>query len=368
MNSAVPQPDPAAIAETDRILFLLSRQFDDDLTREETTELAEPLNRDSDLKCRAAFANLRDMFQALPVKPVARSFAADVHNAIRNQSLKVPADPLPHQSRGWMARGIVAVSVASSAAVLLLMTKTYDSRPSANQIARTSDRIATPAAEMAKTMSSEIAVASADEEAAAQEATARQEELRPFLETDDWRIVVVKVNSKDRKEVMHDIEALVAENGMDIRQVAGNNDHDPRFGILFTSAGVDDKALVENVLSQTDAQSADWNAQSVAESTRESVIRRVQESMKIPTHSEMHFGQVYVTLPKASSLPAANVNVAMADQPVVAKNSAIAESSIPSESAERTIEPSGTVDALTSASKVPVLVVFEFASEEADRI
>jgi len=364
MNPATssPEPDPVSIGETDRILLLLSRQFDDDLTREETTKLAASLKSDSDLKCCAAFAELRATLQNLPVKPVGGSFATDVHNAIRQQSLKVPADPMPHQSRGRMARGIVAVSLACSLAVLLLMATTYDSRPSANQIARA------PESATAKSMSGKDFVASVDEETAAQEATARQEELRPFLETDDWRIVVVKVNSKDREEVMHDIEALVAKNGMDIRQVAGNNDHDPRFGILCTSAGVDDKALVENVLSQTDAQATDWNAQSVAESTRESVIRRVQESMKIPTHSEMHFGQIYVTLPKSTNPRAAKVHVAVADQPVVAKNSAIAESAIPSASIGKTIEPIGTVDAMTSAVKVPVLVVFEFASEEPDRI
>ena len=165
---------------------------------------------------------------------------------------------------------------------------------------------------------------------------------------------------------MRDIEALVAKNGMDMRSVAGNNDHDPRFGILFTSSGVDDRAFVENVLPQTDTQSADWDAQSVAESTRESIIRRVQESMKIPTHSEIHFGQVYVTLPKFANVPAADV--AAADQRLPAENSAIADAVSPSSSAEKLNERPGRAVSNPSALKLPVLVVFEFTSDVTDRI
>lgn len=326
------EPDFNPTVETERIQLLMSRQLDGDLTQEETAELAQAQPTESDLAFLMTCTDLRQTLQALPVRPVGRSVRAVVRNRIQSEASSVPAASMRQRQRGWIARGIVAVSVGSCIAALMLMLRTQDVGPVARQMAHTSERAE------AKTMPADTLVADAAGEAepAALTALADAEDLRPFLENDNWRIVVVKVHSKDRNDVMRDIEALVARNGMDMRPVAGNNDHDPRFGILFTSTGVDDRTFVENVLPQTDTQSADWDAQSVAESTRESIIQRVQESMKTPTHSEIHFGQVYVTLLKSANLPAADVVAAdpsFADQSVVAKNSASADKVKPSQSA-----------------------------------
>jgi hypothetical protein len=361
-----PARDPklSPIAETERMRFLFSRQLDGDLTQAEVTELAAALPSESDLACRRAYADLRIQFQVLPVKPVGESFRTIVRDAIRQESLAGSADSLPRWHRGWISRGIVAVSVASCLAALFLMSRTREGGPAAVNMADIGDGAA------ARSISADISLTgiAGEAEAVTSEANPEEEELRPFLENDDWRIVVVKVHSKDREDVMRDIEALVTKNGMDIRPIAGHNDQDHRFGILLTSASVDDKVFIENVLPQTDAQSADWNAQSVAESTRESIIQRLQESMKVPTHSEIHFGQVYVTLPKSSNLPAARMNVAVADQPAVAKNSTKADAAKPSEFPGKANERHSEVKSEESAVKVPVLLVFEFASEEIDRI
>jgi hypothetical protein len=352
------EPDFNPTDETERIQFLMSRQLDGDLTQEETAELALAQRTGSESSFFVACTALRRALRTLPVQSIDGAF----RNAIQSEISSVSVSSMPHRQRGWIARSIVAVSVASCIAALLLMSRTREAGPAASRVAGIFERSA------AKTMPADISVADAAGEAEppALTASADSEDLRPFLENNDWRIVVVKVHSKDRKEVMRDIEALVAKNGMDMRSVAGNNDHDPRFGILFTSSGVDDRAFVENVLPQTDTQSADWDAQSVAESTRESIIRRVQESMKIPTHSEIHFGQVYVTLPKFANVPAADV--AAADQRLPAENSAIADAVSPSSSAEKLNERPGRAVSNPSALKLPVLVVFEFASDVIDRI
>lgn len=356
------EPDFNPTAEIERIQFLMSRQLDGDLTQEEAAKLAQAQSTDSDLDFLATCMDLRRTFRALPVQSVPGSFATAVRNAIQSEVSTASASSMGHRERSRTARGIVAVSVASCVAALILMSRTWEAGPTASQLAGIGDRSA------AKVMPADFPVADAGglAEPSAVTANADSEDLRPFLESDDWRIVVVKVHSKGRKDVMRDIQALVAMNGMDMRSVAGNNDRDPRFGILFTSSGVDDRAFVENVLPQADTQSADWDAQSVAESTRESIIRRVQESMKIPTHSEIHFGQVYVTLPKVANFPAADV--AVADRPLPAENSAIADAASASSSAEKLNERPGRMVSNPSAVKVPVLVVFEFTGDVTDRL
>ena len=367
MNPAQ-EPDSLQPTATERTLFLLSRQFDGDLTSEESAALAALQQTDSHQTYLAAIAKLRGQLQTLPVKPVSESFATSVRDAIHRESTIAPAVSSPDRGRGRIMRRIVAVSVTACAAALMLFLRPFD----VGRDAQITQSNGSPAVEKALAISSNVAAVGTDADAAAtrreaaehQEAVTRQEELRPFLENDDWRIVVVKVHSKDREEVMRDIEALVAKNGMDIRPISGGVDHDERFGVLLTSTGIDDRAFIESLIPLTDAQSADWDAQSVAESTRESLIRRLQESLKIPTHSELHFGQVYVTLPKTTD-PAV-----VADYPMLAKTSVIDNAVFPPATAEKATEQPTRIAAASQAPtpKMPVLVVFEFTDAAINRI
>ena len=198
-----------------------------------------------------------------------------------------------------------------------------------------------------------------------------QEEMRPFIENDKWSIVVVTVNSKDREEVMRIIESLVAKHGMDIQAVVGNDDHDARFGVLFTSTGVDDKAFIDSVISETNPQSADWNPRSVADSTRESLIRGMQESMKTPTHSERHFGQVYMTLPKSTKpLAAASESLVAQSDAVEANTKPLDKAAHRSQAARGFAVPPAEVSSVQSAraQKTPILVVFEFTDKAPEQI
>ncbi len=367
MNPAQ-EPDSLQPTATERTQFRLSRQLDSDLTSEESAALVVLQQNDSDQAYLAAISNLRNQLQTLPVKPVSESFATSVRDAIHRESTIAPAVSSPDRGRGRIVRRIVAVSVTACAAALMLFLRPFD----VGRDAQITQSNGSPAVEKALAISTNVAAVGTDADAAAtrreaaehQEAVTRQEELRPFLENDDWRIVVVKVHSKDREEVMRDIEALVAKNGMDIRPISGGVDHDERFGVLLTSTGIDDRAFIESLIPLTDAQSADWDAQSVAESTRESLIRRLQESLKIPTHSELHFGQVYVTLPKTTD------SAVVADRPLLAKNSVIDNAVFPPATAEKATEPPTRIAAASQAPtpKMPVLVVFEFTDAAINRI
>ena len=358
MNPApAPEPEFNPASEADRIALLLSRQFDGDLTPEESAKLAVTNSGSADV---AAWTDLRRRLQALPVRPVAVALSANVRMAIDRERLvrQLPGDA--DSRRGWMARGIVAAAVTACMATLILFVRTPDAELLGMPIASTSDHSAAESS-----LANASAALTGSEPEAAAEISAEQEVLRPFLENADWRIVVVQVRSKDREEVLRDIEALVAKNGMDIRPVSGVGDGDGRFGVLLTSAGVDDKAFVESILPQADTQSADWNAQSVAESTRQNLIARLQESMKIPTHSEIHFGQVYVTLPKPTDRSAEEPSL-------MAKNSAADAPQIPSVAAEKVAESNPESKArqaqAPAVQKSPVLVVFEFADEATNHI
>lgn len=362
----VQEPDALQPTQTERTQFLLSRQLDGDLTPEESAALTVLQQNDSHQAYLAVIADLRSQLHALPVKLVSESFTTSVRDAIHRESAMAPAASSPDRRRGRIMRGIVAVSVTACAVALMLFLRPVD----VDRAAQTAQSTSSPAAGKVMAISENIATVSTDTDAAAtrreaaeyQEAVTQQEELRPFLESDDWRIVVVKVHSKDREEVMRDIEALVAKNGMDIRPINDGIDHDVRFGVLLTSTGIDEKAFIESVIPQTDAQSADWDAQSVAESTRESLIRRLQESMKIPTHSELHFGQVYVTLPKSPD-PAV-----VADHPLLAKHSVTDDAVFPPATAEKAFEQPTQIAAASPAPKMPVLVVFEFIDAAVNRI
>ena len=375
MNSAQ-DPESSQPAETERIPFLLSRHLDGDLTFEESSQLAALQQTDADRAYLSAMTDLRDQLKALPVKRVSESFAISVQDAIHKPSTTVSAGSALNTHRGRIVRGIVAVSVAACAAALMLFLRSPDAEradvtalvalsgegPAAGRAAM----VISPAAaavdeESAKNETASEAKPPADS-AADQTVIAQREEMRPFIETDKWSIVVVTVNSKDREEVMRILERTMAKNGMEIKSVVGNGHHDARFGVLFTSTGANDNALIESVISETDAKSADWNPESVADSTSESLIRRMQESLKTPTLSELHFGQVYMALLKSAK------SDDTASQPLVTQHNALKEASSPSAAAGKAAVSPNEVATDLSSRKTPVLVVFEFTSQAAENI
>lgn len=367
-------------AETERIPFLLSRQLDGDLTPAESLELAMLQQTDAQRAFLAALKNLRGQLQALPVKTVTASFATSVHDAIHQSSATVSVASAPDSRRGWIMRGIVAVSVTACAAALMMFLRSQDvDRSDGNgQIVHADGQHAAERTTIPSPATSPATMAAADEVAepgafvpeaeprpnavAVQNAIAQEDDMRPFIENDKWRIVVVTINSKEPKEIMRIVESVAAKNGMDIQPVVGNEDHDSRFGVLFTSTGDHDNAFIDSVISETKAQSANWNPQSVANSTSDRFIHLIQESMKSPTLSEMHFGRVYVALLKSAKTSAA------ASQPLLAQNDALDGASRTPAVPPKTTRPPNEAATIPSARNTPVLVVFEFTDTAPDHI
>lgn len=387
MNPAQ-DPKSSQPPETQRIQLLLSRQLDDDLQPEEASELAAFLRTDVYRAYLAAMAGLRDQLKAMPVTRVSASFVTSVHAALQQSSPMISPISAPKTNRGWIMRGIVAVAVTACAATLLLLQPPRDVEVSelaagTAQISPESDQRLAAKADIDRS----VTVAAADEMVNAkvagseaklderhtlveQDSIVPKEEMRPFIENDKWSIVVVTVNSKDREEVMRIIESLVAKNGMDIQSVVGNDDQ-ARFGVLFTSTGVDDNAFIDTVISETNPQSADWNPRSVADSTSESLIRGMQESMKTPTHSELHFGQVYMTRPKSTKPQAAASKFLVAQSDAVeADTKSHDKAARRSQAAPRLDVPPAEVSPVQSAraQKTPILVVFEFTDKAPEQI
>lgn len=350
--------------------FLLSRELDGDLASEDSWELAEIQQSESLNTYLANMNQIRQQLTALPVKPVPASFSASIRQTILDDSAKWRPSAFAGWYRGWPRRLVVPAAIAACALGLMVML-----RPGGGHH---SDRVAlgtnpTSANNESATISDVVLAdspASLDSAVAVRTGSAvvadltQQEGLQPFLESDDWRIVVVQVNSKDREDVMHDIQAIVAIHDMNIRTVIEYHDaHDNRFGVLLTSTGVDEEDFINSVVPQADVKSTDWNAQNVAESSREILISRLQESLKTPTYSELHFGQVYVTLPKRSE------PVDVADQKLVARSDMADDTALPGPAAKKMA--ASPVDASTNAlpePRKPVLVVFEFTDPSNDHI
>ena len=354
--------NPIPPDSTERMQFLLSRKRDGDLTAEDLSELEAFQTPESLNTYLAKIAQIGEELKSLPVNPVSEVFALSIHQAILNESAQLPMPKSWRTRLGGARRGIIAVTIAVCVMGLIFIVRRNvvdHSMQVAEKSILGSASTETPGLagdtfEHQHSEASSAIVAKSPE----QDVEAQQAELRPFLESDDWQIVVVRVNSKDREEVMRDIEAIVAKNDMGIETVIGNYDErDARFGVLLTSASVDEKQFIDSVIPQGDVNSTDWDAQNVAESTRASFINRLQESLKTPTHSELNFGQVYLTLPK---------HAASGADPLLATNNAPA---LTSRFAE---VPSGASvkvqNAAVPETRKPVLVVFEFADSASDHI
>ena len=284
-------PNSVSPEAAERIQFLLSRQLDGDLASDDSLELAEIQQSESLNRYLTGIRHIHQHLKSLPVKPVPHSFAASIQQSILDDSAKLRTSAaFAGVKRGWTRTLVVPATIAACA--LGLVVALQPGTDNSNRVALSTD---SKSANQEVSAGSEVGPAnsvvslnspvSPNSSVSARSGVAAdampQNELQPFLESDDWRIVVVRVNSKDRDDVMHDIEAIVAENDMSIRTVVEPNDaHENRFGVLLTSIGVDEEDFINSVVPQADVRSTDWNAQNVAESSRESLISRLQESLK----------------------------------------------------------------------------------------
>ena len=122
--------------------------------------------------------------------------------------------------------------------------------------------------------------------------------IAPLIQSDNWNVVVVKVDGHDRDMVMDRIQAIVKEHGLRLQKSAGQ-DQSEWLGVVLTSA-VDQNsevltAMERDLGEQSPAKGAADSK--VAESTSLEIIAAVRESLRYPTRSELHHGRIFVALP-----------------------------------------------------------------------
>ena len=188
-------------------------------------------------------------------------------------------------------------------------------------------------------------------------------DVQPLIQSDDWNVVVVKIDGKDRDQAMDQIQSIVQKAGLQLKGSAGPGES-RWLGVVLTSNVVGREDVV-NAMESVGASNGYVTETPPADSQEAMFIAAARESLKHPTRSELHHGKVFVVLPSSPSMKVNEQTVA-ANQQVAAAGSANATSPGPAESSAVDSEGSAAKSARISAKVVPAvtLVVFEFSDAE----
>jgi hypothetical protein len=188
-------------------------------------------------------------------------------------------------------------------------------------------------------------------------------DVQPLIQSDDWNVVVVKIDSKDRDQAMDQIQSIVQKAGLQMKGSTGP-DESRWLGVVLTSnvAGRED---VVNAMESVGASNGYVTQTPPADSQEAMFIAAARESLKHPTRSELHHGKVFVVLPSSPSVKGDDPTVASSQQ-VAAAGNASATSPGPVENSAVVAKGSAAKSARISAKALPAvtLVVFEFSDAE----
>lgn len=118
----------------------------------------------------------------------------------------------------------------------------------------------------------------------------------------DWQIVVVHVDSSDREAVMQMVAKAADDLNMDIQTMPdAMQQQSESIGVLLTSAAVKNQSFLDSVTRAPQVSSSEWNPLAIGQMDRQELINAVRESMLHPTRSELHFGKIYLAMPRTNS-------------------------------------------------------------------
>jgi hypothetical protein len=188
-------------------------------------------------------------------------------------------------------------------------------------------------------------------------------DVQPLIQSDDWNVVVVKIDGKDRDQAMDQIQSIVQKAGLQLKGSAGP-DESRWMGVVLTSNVVGREDVV-NAMESVGASNGYVTETPPADSQEAMFITAARESLKHPTRSELHHGKVFVVLPSSPSVKGDSQTVAPSPQ-VAAAGNASTTSPGPVENSAVVAEGSAAKSARISAKAVPAvtLVVFEFSDAE----
>lgn len=337
--STSPDNSYAAAEKPERLLELLSAQYDSELSAAEAMELEElSAGRAGEAgEILAGLSRIRRGLQGQPRTPLKRDVfrvsewaSGEESAAIRRRGagrlVPVLVSVLALSLLiGWGLRGLQPmVKESSGDAVAMLEVQTHreskslgywDSK-SVEDLRRgatgagleaPSDRyLRMPgaasggmgAASVAEAPTRRLAEAESDVQVLAK---ADDWEVRTVAEVTDWKVVVVRVGRDDREQIVDKVGAILQRYGLQLESSAKETDA-AWMGVVLTSVGETRQNVIQDVEAAVGTAPVEWNPAEVLSSTREQIVAAVRQSLRSPTESEILSGEVYVAVSSAAGV------------------------------------------------------------------
>ena len=384
-------PESSKSPDLQELFELLSRQQDGDLSVTETQRLAilESAHPDAPRAFRRHAGELSSLLKQIPVRSVNR-LLFEIPPASPPLVIVVPDSPNSSRRSGSQRVVVGAVTSLLCAGLLFAFMRKTETTETAllakaevlhgTMEARGGIVGAPMAADVplaANSMQMKVAAdlppavlmgsaAAADSESSlvAVPESVAEADVQPLIQSDDWNVVVVRIDAENRDQAMDQIQSIVKKAGLQLKGSAGD-DESRWLGVILTSnvAGRED---VVNAMEEVGTSRGYMSETPPADSQEALFIAAARESLKHPTRSELHHGKVFVALPSASSpaTSAAGTVVAATEESNAGNSDPV--SNEPSDLPSVVVDGSVVRSAKVSAKAVPdvTLVVFEFSQDE----
>lgn len=119
-------------------------------------------------------------------------------------------------------------------------------------------------------------------------------EVRTLVDAAEWKVVVVKVGSHGRSEVVEKVGIVLGRYGLELEQ-SGPEATGGWLGVVLTPRLGSHRELIQEVEVAVGAP-VEWDPAEVLSSTREQIIAAVRQSLKSPTESELRRGEIFVAV------------------------------------------------------------------------
>jgi len=322
----LPQNHPiTANPELEEALMLTSRELDEMLTDAERARLAdlESVWTNEVARFRSQSRQLRSTLQSLPQTNVQMQLWQQ--SELTDSQIPAPRPIVAVPRRGTQTLILGSVSVVICALLLMIVRAPQTDFAS-------SERAGSSAAMSPASIAVEQDALLADSDvmvgvgggsvvglnAAAMTDTdsgVAEDSIQPLIESENWNVVVVKVEGQDRDQVMDRIQSIVHAHGLRLQRSAGQ-DEPEWLGVVLTSA-VEGSDEVVNAMEQDAAHSSTnftKNKDNISAKAKSSeanttkasaeIVAAVRRSLQYPTLSELHHGRVFVALPTEAEFKA----------------------------------------------------------------
>ena len=281
---------------------------------------------------------LGELIRSLPARPVGAEFTRSVMQQVRQMPLKpveltsearlvvnnraaeditVPDLSRYHGvSQRSSSRGITSsIALAVTAVVMLMIGRPFNNQSAVDRnlaVSESADespelvrlKLLKPAAEppgSVETLAANFGFVD-DNSKVFSDVDIKTARTSVLSEGPDWQIVVVHVDSSDRAAVMQMVAKAANDLNMDIRTMPDAiQQQSNSIGVLLTSAAVKNQSFLDSVTQAPQVSSSEWNPLAIGQMDRQELINAVRESMLHPTKSELHFGKIYLAMPRSGS-------------------------------------------------------------------